>query len=56
MEAFIWGLDGLKFSESGDQPAVRVGERIRLTHILYHMEVGMFRFVNVSAALARSTS
>ena len=114
MEAFIWGLDGLKFSESGDQPAVRVGERIRMTlvndtmmehpmhlhgvfmeldngagahkprkhtinvkpaerlsfdfifdepgnfafhcHILYHMEVGMFRFVNVSAPSGPSAS
>ena len=114
MEAFIWGLDGLKFSESGDQPAVRVGERVRVTlvndtmmehpmhlhgvfmeldngagahkprkhtinvkpaerlsfdftydepgnfafhcHILYHMEVGMFRFVNVSAPTGRRTS
>lgn len=114
MEAFIWGLDGLKFSESGDQPAVRVGERVRMTlvndtmmehpmhlhgvfmeldngagahkprkhtinvkpaerlsfdftydepgnfafhcHILYHMEVGMFRFVNVSAPSDRRAS
>jgi FtsP/CotA-like multicopper oxidase with cupredoxin domain len=114
MEAFIWGLDGLKFSESGDQPVVRVGERVRVTlvndtmmehpmhlhgvfmeldngagahkprkhtinvkpaerlsfdftydepgnfafhcHILYHMEVGMFRFVNVSAPTGRRTS
>ena len=114
MESFIWGLDGLKFSESGDQPAVRVGERVRMTlvndtmmehpmhlhgvfmeldngagahkprkhtinvkpaerlsvdftydepgnfafhcHILYHMEVGMFRFLNVSAPSVRRTS
>jgi len=113
MEAFIWGLDGLKFSESGEQPAVRVGERVRITlvndtmmehpmhlhgvfmeldngagahkprkhtinvkpaerlsfdftydepgnfafhcHILYHMEVGMFRFVNVSPAGRRAS-
>lgn len=107
MEAFIWGMDGLKFSESGAQPKVRVGERVRITlvndtmmehpmhlhgvfmeidngagpahkprkhtinvkpaerlsfdftydepgnfafhcHVLYHMEMGMFRFVNVS--------
>ncbi len=107
MEAFIWGMDGLKFSESGEPPKVRVGERVRITlvndtmmehpmhlhgvfmemvngapaahqprkhtiqvkpaerlsfdftydepgnfafhcHILYHMEMGMFRFVNVS--------
>lgn len=107
MEAFIWGMDGLKFSESGAQPRVRVGERVRITmvndtmmehpmhlhgvfmeidngsdpahkprkhtinvkpaerlsfdftydepgnfafhcHVLYHMEMGMFRFVNVS--------
>ena len=107
MEAFIWGMDGLKFSESGEQPKVRVGERVRITlvndtmmehpmhlhgvfmeldngaglahkprkhtinvkpaerlsfdftydepgnfafhcHVLYHMEMGMFRFVNVS--------
>lgn len=107
MEAFIWGMDGLKFSESGAPPKVRVGERVRITlvndtmmehpmhlhgvfmeidngadlahkprkhtinvkpaerlsfdftydepgnfafhcHILYHMEMGMFRFVNVS--------
>ena len=114
MESFIWGLDGLKFSESGDQPAVRVGERVRMTlvndtmmehpmhlhgvfmeldngagahkprkhtinvkpaerlsvdftydepgnfafhcHILYHMEVGMFRFLNVSAPSGRRAS
>jgi len=114
MEAFIWGFDGLKFSESGDQPAVRVGERVRITlvndtmmehpmhlhgvfieldngagahkprkhtinvkaaerlsfdftydepgnfafhcHILYHMEAGMFRFVNVSAPSGRRAS
>ena len=114
MEAFIWGFDGLKFSESGDQPAVRVGERVRVTlvndtmmehpmhlhgvfmeldngagahkprkhtinvkpaerlsvdftydepgnfafhcHILYHMEVGMFRFLNVSAPSGRRAS
>ena len=31
MEAFIWGIDGKKFSESGLQPMVRVGERVRLT-------------------------
>jgi CopA family copper-resistance protein len=31
MEAFIWGIDGKKFSESGEQPAVRVGERVRIT-------------------------
>jgi FtsP/CotA-like multicopper oxidase with cupredoxin domain len=107
MEAFIWGMDGKKFSESGEQPKVRVGERVRFTlvndtmmehpmhlhgvfmeivngadpahqprkhtihvkpaerlsfdftydepgnfafhcHVLYHMEMGMFRFVNVS--------
>ena len=107
MEAFIWGMDGLKFSESGEQPRVRVGERVRITlvndtmmehpmhlhgvfmeldngaglahkprkhtinvkpaerlsfdftydepgnfafhcHVLYHMEMGMFRFLNVS--------
>ena len=107
MEAFIWGMDGRKFSESGEQPKVRVGERVRITlvndtmmehpmhlhgvfmeldngaglehkprkhtvnvkpaerlsfdftydepgnfafhcHVLYHMEMGMFRFVNVS--------
>jgi CopA family copper-resistance protein len=107
MEAFIWGMDGLKFSQSGEQPKVRVGERVRITlvndtmmehpmhlhgvfmeidngaglahkprkhtinvkpaerlsfdftydepgnfafhcHVLYHMEMGMFRFVNVS--------
>jgi len=107
MEAFIWGMDGLKFSESGEQPRMRVGERVRITlvndtmmehpmhlhgvfmeldngaglahkprkhtisvkpaerlsfdftydepgnfafhcHVLYHMEMGMFRFVNVS--------
>ena len=107
MEAFIWGMDGLKFSESGEQPKMRVGERVRITlvndtmmehpmhlhgvfmeldngaglahkprkhtinvkpaerlsfdftydepgnfafhcHVLYHMEMGMFRFVNVS--------
>lgn len=107
MEAFIWGMDGKKFSESGEQPKVRVGERVRITlvndtmmehpmhlhgvfmelvngadvahqprkhtiqvkpaerlsfdftydepgnfafhcHVLYHMEMGMFRFVNVS--------
>ena len=107
MEAFIWGMDGLKFSESGEQPRLRVGERVRITlvndtmmehpmhlhgvfmemdngaglahkprkhtinvkpaerlsfdftydepgnfafhcHVLYHMEMGMFRFVNVS--------
>ena len=107
MEAFIWGMDGLKFSESGEQPKVRIGERVRITmvndtmmehpmhlhgvfmeidngaglahkprkhtisvkpaerlsfdftydepgnfafhcHVLYHMEMGMFRFVNVS--------
>ena len=107
MEAFIWGMDGRKFSESGAQWKVRVGERVRMTmvndtmmehpmhlhgvfmelvngagsahqprkhtinvkpaerlsydftydepgnfafhcHILYHMEMGMFRFVNVS--------
>jgi CopA family copper-resistance protein len=107
MEWFIWGMDGRKFSESGQQPALRVGERVRITlvndtmmehpmhlhgvfmeldngaglankprkhtinvkpaerlsfdftydepgnfafhcHILYHMEMGMFRFVNVS--------
>ena len=114
MEAFIWGFDGLKFSESGDQPAVRVGERVRVTlvndtmmehpmhlhgvfmeldngagahkprkhtinvkpaerlsvdftydepgnfafhcHILYHMEVGMLRFLNVSAPSGRRAS
>ncbi len=114
MEAFMWGFDGLTFSESGDQPAVRVGERVRITlvndtmmehpmhlhgvfmelangagiykprkhtinvkpaerlsfdltydepgnfafhcHILYHMELGMFRFVNVSAPAGRSAS
>jgi len=107
MEAFVWGMDGLKFSESGEQPKVRVGERVRVTlvndtmmehpmhlhgvfmemvngaaaahqprkhtinvkpaerlsfdftydepgnfafhcHVLYHMEMGMFRFFNVS--------
>ena len=107
MEAFMWGMDGKKFSESGEQPKVRVGERVRFTlvndtmmehpmhlhgvfmeivngadvahqprkhtiqvkpaerlsfdftydepgnfafhcHVLYHMEMGMFRFVNVS--------
>ena len=107
MEAFVWGMDGRKFSESGEQPKLRVGERVRFTlvndtmmehpmhlhgvfleivngaerahqprkhtinvkpaerlsfdftfdepgnfafhcHVLYHMEMGMFRFVNVS--------
>ena len=107
MEAFVWGMDGRKFSDSGEQPKVRVGERVRFTlvndtmmehpmhvhgvfleivngadrahqprkhtinvkpaerlsfdftydepgnfafhcHVLYHMEMGMFRFVNVS--------
>jgi len=107
MEAFIWGMDGKKFSESGEQWKVRVGERVRMTlvndtmmehpmhlhgvfmelvngadvahqprkhtiivkpaerlsydftydepgnfafhcHIIFHMEMGMFRFVNVS--------
>ena len=107
MEAFVWGMDGKKFSESGEQAKVRVGERVRFTlvndtmmdhpmhlhgvfleivngadvahqprkhtinvkpaerlsfdftydepgnfafhcHVLYHMEMGMFRFVNVS--------
>jgi CopA family copper-resistance protein len=107
MEAFMWGIDGRKFSESGEQPKLRVGERVRITlvndtmmehpmhlhgvfmeivngadvarqprkhtiqvkpaerlsfdftydepgnfafhcHVLYHMEMGMFRFVNVS--------
>ncbi len=107
MEAFMWGMDGKKFSESGEQPKVRVGERVRVTlvndtmmehpmhlhgvfmeivngaelahqprkhtiqvkpaerlsfdftydepgnfafhcHVLYHMEMGMFRFVNVA--------
>ena len=107
MEAFVWGMDGKKFSESGEQPKLRVGERVRFTlvndtmmehpmhlhgvfleivngadvahqprkhtinvkpaerlsfdftydepgnfafhcHVLYHMEMGMFRFVNVS--------
>ncbi|GAB3546295.1 copper resistance system multicopper oxidase [Noviherbaspirillum agri] len=113
MEAFIWGMDGRKFSESGDPPRFRVGERVRITmvndtmmehpmhlhgvfmeidngaglahkprkhtinvkpaerlsfdftydepgnfafhcHILYHMEMGMFRFVNVSGKPQRS--
>lgn len=31
MEAFIWALDGLKFSESGEHPKMRVGERVRIT-------------------------
>ena len=31
MEAFMWSIDGKKFSDSGPQPAVRVGERVRLT-------------------------
>ncbi|MEW5888664.1 MAG: copper resistance system multicopper oxidase [Pseudomonadota bacterium] len=112
MEAFIWGMDGLKFSESGDPPRFRVGERVRITlvndtmmehpmhlhgvfmeidngaglahkprkhtinvkpaerlsfdftydepgnfafhcHVLFHMEMGMFRFVNVSGAPQR---
>ena len=107
MEAFVWGMDGKRFSESGEQPKARVGERVRFTlvndtmmehpmhlhgvfmeivngadaahqprkhtisvkpaerlsfdftydepgnfafhcHVLYHMEMGMFRFVNVS--------
>jgi CopA family copper-resistance protein len=107
MEAFVWGMDGKKFSQSGEQPKLRVGERVRFTlvndtmmehpmhlhgvfleivngadaahqprkhtinvkpaerlsfdftfdepgnfafhcHVLYHMEMGMFRFVNVS--------
>jgi FtsP/CotA-like multicopper oxidase with cupredoxin domain len=107
MEAFVWGMDGHTFSESGEQPKLRVGERVRFTlvndtmmehpmhlhgafleivngadrahqprkhtinvkpaerlsfdftfdepgnfafhcHVLYHMEMGMFRFVNVS--------
>ena len=107
MEAFVWGMDGRKFSDSGEQPKLRVGERVRFTlvndtmmehpmhlhgvfleivngadrahqprkhtinvkpaerlsfdftfdepgnfafhcHVLYHMEMGMFRFVNVS--------
>ncbi|NUZ08445.1 copper resistance system multicopper oxidase [Piscinibacter koreensis] len=33
MEAFIWGIDGKKFSESGPPPMVRVGERVRLTMV-----------------------
>jgi FtsP/CotA-like multicopper oxidase with cupredoxin domain len=112
MEAFVWGMDGRKFSESGEQPKIRVGERVRFTlvndtmmehpmhlhgvfleivngadaahqprkhtisvkpaerlsfdftfdepgnfafhcHVLYHMEMGMFRFVNVSGAPRR---
>ena len=107
MEAFVWGMDGRRFSQSGEQPKLRVGERVRFTlvndtmmehpmhlhgvfleivngadrahqprkhtinvkpaerlsfdftydepgnfafhcHVLYHMEMGMFRFVNVS--------
>ena len=113
MEAFMWGMDGLKFSESAEPPRFRVGERVRITlvndtmmehpmhlhgvfmeidngaglahkprkhtinvkpaerlsfdftydepgnfafhcHILYHMEMGMFRFVNVSGKPRRS--
>ena len=112
MEGFVWGMDGRKFSESGEQPKVRVGERVRFTlvndtmmehpmhlhgvfmeivngadpahqprkhtihvkpaerlsfdftydepgnfafhcHVLYHMEMGMFRFVNVSGTPRR---
>ncbi len=112
MEAFMWGMDGLKFSESGEPPRLHVGERVRITlvndtmmehpmhlhgvfmeidngaelahrprkhtinvrpaerlsfdfsydepgnfafhcHVLYHMEMGMFRFVNVSGRPAR---
>ena len=115
MEAFIWGMDGLKFSESGEQPKVGVGERVRITmvndtmmehpmhlhgvfmeidngaglalkprkhtisvkpaerlsfdftydepgnfafhcHVLFHMEMGMFRFVNVSGRPQRKTT
>lgn len=115
MEAFIWGMDGKKFSESGPQPAVRVGERVRVTlvndtmmehpmhlhgvfmeldngtglahkprkhtinvkpaerlsfdftfdepgnfafhcHFLYHMEMGMFRFFNVSSPGGKAES
>ena len=107
MEAFVWGMDGRRFSQSGEQPKLRVGERVRFTlvndtmmehpmhlhgvfleivngadrahqprkhtinvkpaerlsfdftydepgnfafhcHVLYHMEMGMFRFINVS--------
>lgn len=33
MEAFIWGIDGKKYSESGPPPMVRVGERVRLTFV-----------------------
>ena len=33
MEAFIWGIDGKKFSESGPQPMVRIGEQVRVTLI-----------------------
>ena len=113
MEAFIWGMDGLKFSESGGPTKVRVGERVRITlvndtmmehpmhlhgvfselvndaepahrprkhtiivkpaerlsfdftydepgnfafhcHVLYHMEMGMFRFFNVSGKPQRA--
>jgi CopA family copper-resistance protein len=112
MEAFVWGMDGHTFSESGEQPKLRVGERVRFTlvndtmmehpmhvhgvfleivngaerahqprkhtinvkpaerlsfdftfdepgnfafhcHVLYHMEMGMFRFVNVSGRPTR---
>ncbi|HEX7054080.1 MAG TPA: copper resistance system multicopper oxidase [Burkholderiales bacterium] len=112
MEAFVWGMDGRKFSDSGAQPKLRVGERVRFTlvndtmmehpmhlhgvfleivngagrarqprkhtinvkpaerlsfdftfdepgnfafhcHVLYHMEMGMFRFVNVSGRALR---
>lgn len=115
MEAFVWGMDGRKFSESGEQPKVRVGERVRVTlvndtmmehpmhlhgvfmeldngagpahkprkhtinvkpgerlsfdftydepgnfafhcHVLYHMEMGMFRFVNVSGQPQRKST
>ncbi|MFN2646043.1 MAG: copper resistance system multicopper oxidase [Burkholderiales bacterium] len=115
MEAFVWGMDGRKFSESGEQPKLRVGERVRFTlvndtmmehpmhlhgvfleivngadrphqprkhtinvkpaerlsfdftydepgnfafhcHVLYHMEMGMFRFVNVSGRPQRKVT
>lgn len=31
MEAFMWSIDGKKFSESGPPPKLLVGERVRLT-------------------------
>lgn len=115
MEAFVWGMDGRRFSESGEPPKIRVGERVRVTlvndtmmehpmhlhgvfmeidngaglahkprkhtvnvkpaerlsfdftydepgnfafhcHVLYHMEMGMFRFVNVSGRPQRKSA